>query len=63
MKVKVFDDGFEGHVRRSLARAIARQGADGWSRKQRLLLPTRSTCSNGCRDNALGLSRQSGNRS
>ena len=48
MKVKVFDDGFEGHVRRSLARAIARQGADGWSRKQRLLLPTRSTCSNAC---------------
>ena len=28
MKVKVFDDGFEGHVRRSLARAKARQAGE-----------------------------------
>jgi hypothetical protein len=28
MKVKVFDDGFEGHVRRSLARAGARQAGE-----------------------------------
>ncbi len=28
MKVKVFDDGFEGHVRRSLARAKSRQAGE-----------------------------------
>jgi hypothetical protein len=28
MKMKVFDDGFEGHVRRSLARAKARQAGE-----------------------------------
>ena len=28
MKVKVFDDGFEGHVRRSLARARAREAGE-----------------------------------
>jgi predicted transcriptional regulator len=28
MKVKVFDDGFEGHVRRSLGRAKARQAGE-----------------------------------